>query len=192
VAKKEKPPVQFPSIEQMQPPGLLARDSDVDEWAARRAAEDEAQLELLREHYGIPPGPAQWQLLALALAREFCSAPRPTSTVKWSPLIDGILVVEIERLVEPGNRKRSATWAARELAGRQPWGDFLAKADADPEDPDEAPKDPAESLRRRYSRVRHSKEMPMFRKAFAHYEWEKTVAEWDAMVAAILRGARRR
>jgi len=192
VAKKEKPPVQFPSIEQTQPPGLLARDLDVDEWAARRAAEDEAQLELLREHYGIPPGPAQWQLLALALARELYSAPRPTSTVKWSPLIEGVLVVEIERLVEPGNRKRSATWAARELAERQPWGDFLAKADADPEDPEEAPKDPAESLRRRYSRVRHSKKMLMFRKAFAHYEWEKTVAEWDAMVAAILRGARRR
>jgi hypothetical protein len=192
VAKKKSPPVTFPSVEQTQPPGLLARDSDVAEWAAHCAAEDGARLERLRKHYRIAPGPAQWQLLALAMAREFYAAPKPTSTVKWSPLIEGVLVVEIERLVEPGNRKRSATWAARELAERQPWGDFLAKADADPEDPEEAPKDPAESLRRRYSRVRHSKKMLMFRKAFAHYEWEKTVAEWDAEVVAILRDARRR
>ena len=189
---KKKPPVQFPSIEQKQPPGLLARPEDVDAWAARCAAEDEARLERLREHYRIAPGPAQWHLLALAMAREFYPAPRPTSTGKWSLLIDGMLVVEIERLVEPDNRRRAAIHAARELAMRRPWRDFLAKTDADPDDPDEVPKDPAESLRRRYSYVRRSKKMLMFRQAFAYHELAGTVAEWDAMLADILRDARRR
>jgi hypothetical protein len=193
VAKKKKPPVQFPSIEQTQPPGLLAPDQDVAEWAARCVAEDQARLERLCKHYGIPPGPAQWQLLALAMAREFYREP-PTSEgkLKWSPLVDGVLVVEIERLVQPANRKRTATHAARLLAERPPWRDFLARADADPEDPDDAPGNPAESLRRRYSRVRHGKKMQMYRDAFAYHELKQTVPEWNARVADILRDARRR
>ena len=153
--------------------------------------DDHDMLPGLCRRYGIPDGPTQWYELALALARELAPKVRGRRD-KWSRWIDGILVVEIERLVQLGSRRRSAAWATRELAERRPWLDFLTRVDADPENRDEAPQDPAESLRRRYSHVRHTRLADLFRAEFDRCEREGRVAEWDARVLATLRDPWRR
>jgi hypothetical protein len=54
--------------------------------------------------------------------------------------------VEIERRVKPGDPARGATWAAKQLAMREPWKSIVRKDS-----------DPTEALRKAYQTFKNEK-----------------------------------
>ena len=140
--------------------------------------EDHDQLTKLAHDLKIADDPRRWYCLALALARKYEPAFRERAQqVKWTPVIRGLLVVEIERLTgdrrltgqRPDNPSHTATWAAGVLSKRTEWIDFLHGG-----------ADPVEALRVQYSKFHGDKWAGVCRDSFKLHRHLDTIPEWDA------------
>jgi hypothetical protein len=138
------------------------------------AAEDDSKLRLLCQHHGIPEGPLMYRQLALVLARELYPESKRGRPSKWTWLAQGMLVVEIERLVKPGDPAFGVTWACKQLAKREPWKSFLETRESEATGPD-----PAEAMRQVYARFRNHKWADVTREAYNSHVHQSTVGEWD-------------
>lgn len=166
-------------------PGLLEFWDDT-RWADRLKAiqeEDNAKLRLLAEQYGIQSGPDMFRELALALARELCPERKKHGRrAKWTDLIKGVLVVEIERLMRPNDPAHGVEWACMQLKGREPWKSFLDKIESDFSSPD-----PQEALRQIYYGFRNNRWATISLKAFRLHEHEGTIEDWEQQVSDIVK-----
>ena len=167
---------------------ILADEAQKIEIIKQWVQEDHDQLALLAEDLGIADDLNRWYRLALALALKHEPAFKERAPqVKWTPVIRGMLVVEIERLTgdkrltgkRPDNPSHTATWAAGILAARKPqphestvagheWLEFLHGG-----------ADPAEALRVQYSKFHDDKWARLCRQAFKLHTRLDTIAEWD-------------
>jgi hypothetical protein len=157
---------------------LLTGEAEMRELAAGWTIEDFQRLLLLCEHYGIPIDARMFPKLALHLARDFVPGfqeerPRGRKS-KWKELNMGALVVEIERLVQPGDDVHGVSWAAVVLAKKEPWKSFLADA-----------KDPAELIRHVYYGFKDKQFADISRKLFRGYKQKGDLAGWDRHVTAV-------
>ena len=120
--------------------------------------------------------------LALVLARKVCPGfqelkPRGRKR-KWTKLVGVSLVVEIDRLVRPDDPAHGLSWAAEQLAQREPWKSFLEIKDAKETSPDR--ENPS---RKAYYEFCGDRLVRVVKDAFAHYELTNTLAEWEKLVA---------
>lgn len=179
--KIPKVSVRFPSAE-TQKPGLLASalrdDGSLAVHLKKRAEEDQSKLILLCQHFGIQASPFMFYELALALARELYPEPKKRGRkTKWSWINQGMLVVEVERLVKPGDTAHGVDWACQQLAKREPWKSFLEIKESDITNPD-----PAEALRRIYYGFRDDKWATVSRDAFKYDEAMGAIEQWEKQV----------
>lgn len=164
--------------------GLLMSDDDIQEHCVKWVEEDNKNLLVLCEHFGIPKGPDQFYFLALALAREmvpcFQEKAKEGRPRKWNDYALGVLAVEIERITSTGVTLDNA---AKALATRKPWNSFLEKWDYGNSfslgaAPDEAIKTAYKSAKKRiFSDVA--------RKAFKWHELQGTIGEWESDVMSL-------
>lgn len=137
--------------------------------------EDRPKLLMLCQHYRIVESPNMYYELSLELARELFPEPKkPGRRSKWTALIKGVLVVEVERLVRPDDPSHGVEWACKQLAKREPWQSFLEVKEGVTFGPD-----PAEALRQVYYGYRGDKWADVTRCAFRVYEQKDAIAEWE-------------
>lgn len=150
------------------------------------AEEDANKLRLLCQHYDILEGAQMFRALSLALAREFVPGFQERKALgrpsKWTMLNKGALVVEIERLTERAGTARRVSWAAKQLAKREPWKSFIESKETGQTNPD-----PAEVLRNAYQDFKGDRFANVSRKAFKWYQHNDTVHLWDAAVTDFVR-----
>lgn len=137
--------------------------------------EDAEKIALLCVEYDIPPDNFMFFRLSLALAREFIPGfqekKKRGTKVKWNTSRHGVLVVEIEKIRDEQNY--SVTEAARKLALRQPWRDFLdARERGDPL------KDAGEALRRQYNNACRNSSADYHRNHYVKLREASTDDEW--------------
>ncbi len=178
--------LQFQS-EATQKPSLLAAalrdDGSLQELLMNFCGEDHTKLLLLCQHHGIKESPSMFYQLALALAREIYPEPEKRGRKsKWTALNQGALVVEIERLVSPGDPTHGVVWACQQIAKREPWKSFLEIKESATTSPD-----PTEALRKVYYNFRTDKWASVMRDAFKMHEHEGTVSDWDGQVTDFVR-----
>lgn len=158
--------------------GLLMDETAMQQRSAEWVSEDHAKLVMLCQHYGIHDSPGMFYQLALALAREIYSEPKKRGRKsKWMVLNKGALVVEIERLVKPGDPVHGVEWACNQLAKHEPWASFLEIKEGGTLGPDSA-----EALRQIYYDFRSDKWAEVSRDAFRWHKHENTLAAWEIMV----------
>ena len=163
--------------------GVLMDDAAIQKQVAEWVSEDHAKLLMLCQHHGIQEGPIMFYQLALTLARELYPEPKKRGRKsKWTLLNKGALVVEVERLVNPGDPAHGVEWACQQLAKHEPWASFLGIKEGGTFGPD-----PAEALRQIYYDFRDDKWAALSRDAFNMYEHEGTIAEWENMVTDFVR-----
>jgi fatty acid-binding protein DegV len=110
--------------------GLMMSHDQIAEQIKAEFAEEHEKLLALCVQYEISHGTSMFYQLSLALAREFLpKQKRVGRKSKWTILNQGALVVEVERLIEEGNSNHGASWAAVQLALREPWKSFVEKRD---------------------------------------------------------------
>lgn len=163
-------------------PGLLAGDDTISQWSAQCASIKVGKLMALAESYGIESGANQWYQLAAKLAEEFPGfQPKPAAKrpSRWTDIIQGVLVVELERLIKNGEAE-NATTAARLLSRREPWMQFLEEAAWD--GIKSVSPDSGEPLRVKYSKNRNSFWARIYRDAFNYHVLTNTIDEWDDFV----------
>ena len=115
--------------------------------------------------------------LSLALAREMYPEPKKRGRPsKWTSVNKGVLVVEIERLIDNDDQFHGIEWACAQLAKREPWVSFLETKDGD------FVADPAEALRQVYFASRSDKWATVARGSFKYHEYMGTVDTWDKEV----------
>lgn len=163
--------------------GLLLTSDEVKKKTDKWVEEDFAKLRLLCKHYGIQESVSMYVQLSLALAREIVPAFKEKvkrgRKTKWNDFAKGSLVVEIERLIKPKSKAYGPTWAAAQLAKREPWKSFIKANDADATNPN-----PAEVLRKNYEEFKNHLMAKTMRGAFGWHKHEGTVAEWDRWIVA--------
>ena len=173
---KKKPPVTFEPAESRQVLTGLLTPAQVDELVTQWVEDDHNRLLQLCAHFGVANGPDQWYQLALTLARELYPAPKKRGRIKWHALTIMPLVVEIERLVRPGDPAQGPAWAAKKLAKREPWRSFMSDQ-----------MDAAEALRKAYFDHRDDDWAQMARDGFKRHEAQGTIPEWDARVVDLVK-----
>src|SRR5512139_2938051 len=137
--RKQSPKVRFERPEERRI-GLLMSEAEVKRRVKEWVDADHAKLLTLCKHFGIKTSQRMFYELSLALARELYPEPKTSGTRrKWTWLNQGALVVEIKRLVKRGDPARGFTWAAKQLANREPWKSFVGKNS-----------NPGEALRKAY------------------------------------------
>jgi hypothetical protein len=165
--------------------GLLLNGQQVKELKATWHKEDAAKLRLLCKHYGIHESVSMYYELSLALAREivpgFKEKVKRGRKSKWDDLTKGLLVVEIKRLIKPKSKEYGATWAATQLAKREPWKSFIEAKDTEDTDAN-----PAEVLRTKYAAFKDDTFARIARDAFKLHKRNGTVADWDRQLAYVL------
>lgn len=118
------------------------------------------KLYLLLDHYGIDPNdPQRFMLLSIELARElFPTSPTRGRSKKWTPEIEAILVVEMERKISNGKNESDA---ARALSRDKYWSDFVeTKSSPDTKE------NKTETLRNKYSKIKNRKNIKLLRQEF--------------------------
>lgn len=169
-------------IEYPTTPGILADDAKVSEWSAQCSAIKINKLLALSESYGITPGPNQWFALASRLADEFPGfQPKPAAKrpKRWSNHLLGVLVVELERLIKNGEAENT-TSAARLLAKRSPWRQFLGEAAWD--GIKSVSPDAGEPLRVKYSKNKNGVWARIYRDAFNYHVATNDMEGWNKFV----------
>jgi hypothetical protein len=161
--------------------GLLLRSEERQKLRQKWLEEDDRKLALLLQHYEIQKGPGMYRELSLKLARQFVPGfieqKKRGRKSKWTEEIKGILVVEIERLVDPKDKKRGPKWAAKQLCQKEPWASFIENLDTDETTPD-----PGEALRRKFYNFRGKGWANLMRDLFDCYESTDDLAKWDRLV----------
>ena len=162
--------------------GPLAGSQVAHQKIAERVDLEMEKMRMLASHLGIEDGPSAWYLLALHLAK-LCvpglQEPKPKGRPKkWGPFEHGVLVIEIERLTSGGLSQEAA---AKALASRKPWNEFLeqwvrgdARTNLGP--------DPAAALLNAYKEGRAERFVDVVRDAYRYHAQTGTIAEWDAFV----------
>jgi len=157
--------------------GVLIDEAGRREQARKWVEADHAMLLLLCQQYGIKEHPTMFYELALALARERYPEPKKRGRKsKWTLLNQGMLVVEVERLVKPNDPSRGVDWACQQLAKREPWKSFLEKKSGT------ISAEPAEALRQVYYNSRDEGWTELSRDAFKFNEIQGEIEEWDNLV----------
>jgi len=150
----------------------------------RRFCEDREKLLLLADYFGTPRD--DFYALSLALARQFVKGFKERTTrgtpTKWTELNRSMLVVEMERLIVPGNKSKGAAWAAEVLAKRNPWKSFIRKNEGNQQTPD-----PGEVLRTTYMKSKRLRFVAMARKAYKFDVETGCPDDWDALVRDCLK-----
>ncbi len=145
--------------------------------------EDDQNLLGLCGYYKIAASPDMFKQLALVLARDlYPEKKRRGRKPKWAAPIKGVLVVEIERLVERNKFSHGVEWACKQLSKREPWKSFLEEKDSD-----ESSRDPSEALRQIYFDFREDRLAKVSRNAFKHYEVKSELTEWEKLVCEFVR-----
>jgi hypothetical protein len=158
-------------------------NGSLQELIVEHSKEDSSKLLMLCQHYGIQASTFMFYDLALALAREIYPEPEtPGRKSKWTALNKGALVVEVERLVKPGDRAHGIKWACNQLAKRELWKAFIEIKESDITEPDSA-----EVLRQIYFAFRADKWAMVLRDTFKRYEHQSAIAEWDEHVIDFVR-----
>jgi hypothetical protein len=154
-------------------------DPNADENHAAWAVEDHRNLHLLLQHYGIEEGPDQYYFLAIRLAGEtvpcFQEKAREGRPRKWDDYALGVLVVEVDRIIEAGATQELAS---REIAKRKPWNQMLEQWE---EGKGFGP-DPGDAILTQYKKGRKIRWSEVLREAFNFHETTGTVHEWDANI----------
>lgn len=159
--------------------GFFMDETAIQKQVAEWVSEDHAKLLMLCQHHGIQEGPIMFYQLALALAREFYPEPKKRGRKsKWTLLNKGALVVEVERLVKPGDPAHGVEWACQQLAKHEPWASFLEIKESSITSPD-----PAEALRQIYYGFRDEKWATVSRKAFKYDEAVGAIEQWEKQVS---------
>ena len=160
---------------------LLLDQEEVRRVTNKKSSEDFIKMILLCNKYEIEiteEFDLVWYKLALTLARELFPEPQKKGRkAKWTDLIKGALVVEVERHVRSDDQKYGAKWACTQLAKREPWKSFLEKKDDSNSTPD-----PVEALRKIYFDFREEKWANAMRQAFKWHQHQNTIGEWETLV----------
>lgn len=103
------------------------------------------KLHVLFDHYGIDPNdPNKYMTLSIELARALYPKPAKRGRKnKWSPEIETILVIEMERLI---GQKKTITNAAKILSEKAAWREFIEAHSSSDSNPN-----PIEVLRTQYT-----------------------------------------
>jgi hypothetical protein len=156
-------------------------EAQIREQMAKWAEEDHQKLLLLCEHYGIATTPISaftFYYLTMRLARDFVPGfqdeqPKGRKS-KWHPGNMGALVVEVERLVHPGDDFHGVSWAAGILAKKEPWKSFLADSE-----------DRAALISRLYYEFKDDRFAKISRDAFRYDELTGNLEGWERLVIAM-------
>lgn len=157
----------------------LTDEKDIEVRQKEWLREDIENVDSLCEHYGLEKG--QFFRLCIELARElkipaFKEEPKRRAK-KWDDHAGGVLVVEVNRLIDPNNQSHGVVWACQELAKREPWKSFLEEKDGDNTSPN-----PGEALRRVYYNFKDRKFTKVLHKAYLYHENNNDRSGWDSMV----------
>lgn len=149
--------------------------------------DDLERMNLLREELGVPEmadKEAMWFQVALALARRLKRAPKSKGRdPKWTDLVRGVLVVEVDRIVEGKRFGASVSQACSDLAKKLPWRDFLEQIDSKRA----SSSDPKEALRKQYQEGRRTTWLKAVRAAYLMHRETNTLQEWDDFVNSVVR-----
>ena len=163
--------------------GLLADEAYLKKEVEKWVGDDHSKLLMLCRQYEIKNSPTMFYELALALARKLYPEPKKSGRKsKWTLLNKGALVVEVERLVIPGDPSHGVEWACKQLAKREPWLSFIDAKGEGTLGPD-----PTEVLRRIYFDFRSDKWAKISRDAFKMYQHEEAIEEWESQVCDFVR-----
>lgn len=162
-------------------PHLLMDDTESSQQQAKWAEEDHHKLLLLCEHFGIATTPMSaltFYNLAMRLACDFVPGFQEKRSKgrksKWHIGNMGALVVEVERLVQPGDNAHGVSWAAGVLATKEPWKSFLANS-----------VDRAALIRKFYYEFKDNRWANVARGAFRYDELMGDLESWERSVIAM-------
>lgn len=158
--------------------GLLMDEAQAHEQREQWVLEDLAQMELLREQYGIPDDSLKWYMLALELARE--TYPKPLKRgpkTKWNEFVCGILVVEVERLIS--SERKSLNWVYKTLGNRPRWSQFVIKKE-------NTLGSKEYSIEDIYKAHKNRRGTKLMRDAFKFHQQKGTIDQWERQVDQFL------
>lgn len=145
--------------------------------------EDDQKLLLLCLHYEISTGPDMFKELAVVLARELYPEKKKRGRKsKWVEAIKAVLVVEIERLVQPLNASFGVERACKQLAKCEPWKSFLEVKESHISSADSA-----EALRKIYFEFRNNKWAAVARDTYKYHDHEDKITEWERLVTEFVK-----
>lgn len=161
----------FPNPEKRQL-GLLMTDEQISERIAEWNNEDyEIMLKICEEH-GITFGVGSWYGLALKLAKELYTEPKKKGRkTKWTDYEKGVLVVEVERLLDD---KKTIESVCYHLSKIEPWKSFVETKDDDTTSPD-----PSEVLRKIYIAFKNDKWAGIYRLCYLSAEAANKIDDWE-------------
>lgn len=179
---KKIPDVSFPDPDS-RPPGFFFNEDELRQLHSKYQWEDLERLFLLVKHYNIQPGPEIFIQLALELARELYPEPKKGGRQsKWTIHNKGALVVEIERLKRSDDPDHGVSWAAIQLANREPWKSFLESSKSGSSSPD-----PAGALRKAYYDFKDDRWAEISRKAYGYHTITNTIEDWENHVTDVVK-----
>ena len=147
--------------------------------------ENDRNLQALCDHFRIARGNDMYRSLALELALRLYPTPRRRgATTKWNSLSGPALVVEMERLIDPTNSAKGASWAARQLAKTSHWKSFVGTKTSSATSPN-----PAEVLRKQYRVFRDRDETAQVRSKYSAFPASRDlIIPWRDFLYFALRG----
>jgi hypothetical protein len=170
--------------------GPLASDEKARDAVKIQSDDEWKSILQLCDEYEVRIDDDLWMNLALALARDFVPAfqerKRPGPKTKWNSYRCGILVVEIERLVE--SHALSIEAAADLLATMRPWKQNIQVKDkmvASSDDLEGVTPDAGEALRHIYFLSRDKKWTDVTRLAYKWHKDSGTLSDWDEAVSSV-------
>jgi hypothetical protein len=171
--KKSKSPVAFPPEKPIGNALIHFFPERLKKVLTEQVRDEMSRLTALAHHYNIAAedfDDMTYQL-ALKLARELYPEPkRPGQKAKWNGPKIGKLVVEMERIIVPNSKPRGITFAATQLAKKEPWKSFVKGANK------------AETIRIAYTKGRNDPWSDVMRTTFKQDEIRGALAEWDQAV----------
>ena len=156
--------------------------------------EDTQRLLQLAESYGIQYDQSMenpekglalfFKNLALELARELYPERKRLQTKKWTDIVIAVFIVEMERLIEPNNSHKGASWAALQLSKQERWKEFV-RGGGDSEKVTSL----NDYLRERYQNCKKKAKPYMVETVQGSYNYHDhlgTLEDWEDMVDDIL------
>lgn len=150
--------------------GLLMTDEQKIERIQKWDDEDFEIMLKLCEEYGV----TSWYGLALKLAKQIPCYTEPKKKgrkTKWTDYEKGVLVVEVERLLDD---KKTIESACYHLSKTEPWKSFVETKDDDTTSPD-----PSEVLRKIYIAFKNDKRAGIYRLCYLGAEAANKIDDWE-------------
>lgn len=141
--------------------------------------EDREKLFELCRHFGIDESQDMFYQLSLTLARLlFPQKKKAGARRKWTELNSAVLVVEVERLVVPGDEAKGVSWACTQLSKCDHWKELLGEG-----------QDAPESLRKHYYSTKGDIVSELMRASYHIYQSKNQLSEWSDHVVAIVKNS---